>query len=271
MTGGNAVAGSGTVAGDRPRPRSTAVAAVALPVLGALGTVALWWLAIVVLDIESYIVPTPAAVAEAFTRLPDYLLQNAWVTLQETLQGFGLTVLAGILIGAALSSSTVVERAMYPVLVALNAVPKLAFAPLLIVWMGFGQGPKVVMVVLMCFFPIVLATATGLTSTAADLVELSRSLSASRWQTFVKVRLHAAMPQIFVGLKTAMPLAVIGALVGELFGATEGLGFVIQNAGSDTAVAFAAIALLALMSIVLFYALVVIERFMLPWVRETTA
>lgn len=254
----------------RSRGRSVTIAA-GLPIVGVIGTVALWWLAIVVLRIESYIVPTPGAVVSAFGRLPGYMLDNAWVTLLETLQGFGLTVLFATLIGVAIASSSIVEQAMYPVLVALNAVPKLAFAPLLIIWMGFGSGPKIVMVVLMCFFPIVLATATGLTTTPTELVELAQSLTASRWQTLVKVRFRAALPQIFVGVKTAMPLAVIGALVGELFGSTEGLGFVIQNAGADTAIAFAAIALLAAMSIVLFYALVVAERFLLPWVRETTA
>jgi NitT/TauT family transport system permease protein len=210
-------------------------------------------------------------VVSAFNRLPGYLLENAWVTLLETLQGFGLTVLVATAIGAILASSRIVEQAMYPILVALNAVPKLAFAPLLIIWMGFGSGPKVVMVSLMCFFPIVLATATGLTSMPTELVDLARSLSASRWQTLVKVRFRAALPQIFVGIKTAMPLAVIGALVGELFGSTAGLGFVIQNAGADTAIAFAAIALLAGMSIVLFYLLVVAERLLLPWVHDTTA
>lgn len=255
-------------AGNR---RKQAALAVGLPLSGAVGTVVAWWLAIVLLDIESYIVPTPAQVVSAFARWPGYLMENAGVTLMETVQGFLITVVAGLFIGLAIASSDLLGRAMYPVLVALNSVPKLAFAPLLIVWMGFGQGPKIVMVVLMCFFPIVLSTATGLMSTPSELVELSRSLSAGRWQTFAKVRLHAALPHIFVGLKTAMPLAVIGALVGELFGATAGLGFVIQNAGSDTAVAFAAIGLLAAMSIVLFYALVLLERLLLPWVRETTA
>lgn len=250
--------------------KSIAVA-LGMPALGTAATVGLWWLAIVTLDIKSFIVPAPQAVLFAFNRLDGYLLDNTWITLIETLQGFGLTVLVAVLIGAVLASSRHVEQAMYPVLVALNAVPKLAFAPLLIVWMGFGSGPKVVMVVLMCFFPIVLATAVGLTSTSAELVELARSLTASRWQTLIKLRLPAALPQIFVGIKTAMPLAVIGALVGELFGSTAGLGFVIQNAGADTAVAFAAIALLAAMSIVLFYLVVIVERLLLPWVRETAS
>jgi len=245
-------------------------AAIGLPVVGTVATVLVWWLAVLVFNIQSYLVPTPHAVASTFAQMPGYLLENAWVTLQETVFGYALTVVAGLLIGTVLANSRLVEQALYPMLVGLNAVPKLAFAPLLVVWMGFGHGPKVVQVVLMCFFPIVLATVTGLTSTPADLAELARSLSASRWQTFVKVRLKSALPQIFVGLKTAMPLAVIGALVGEFSGATEGLGHVIQNAAPDTALAFAAIALLAAMSIVLFYLLVLAERLMLPWVKATT-
>jgi NitT/TauT family transport system permease protein len=250
--------------------RPSTSATIGLPLIGTVAAVLVWWLAVVAFDIQSYIVPPPSAVASAFARMPGYLTDNAWVTLQETLVGFLLTALGGTMVGIALATSRLVEQALYPVLVALNAVPKLAFAPLLLVWMGFGHGPKVVMVVLMCFFPVVLSTVTGLTSTPADLAELARSLSASRWQTFVKVRLWSALPQIFVGFKTAMPLAVIGALVGELFGATAGLGYVIQNAGPDTAVAFAAIAALAVLSIVLFYVLVVLERLMLPWVKGTT-
>lgn len=251
--------------------RWSAVAAIGLPVGGAVATVGLWWLVIIAFGIESYVAPTPPEVAAAFGRMPGYLLENAWVTLVETLLGFAITIVAGALVGTVLAGSRSVERAFMPTLVALNAVPKLAFATLLIVWMGYGRGPKVVMVVLMCFFPIVLATATGLTRTPAELVELTRALSASRWQAFAKIRLPAALPQVFVGLKVAMPLAVIGALVGELFGSTAGLGFVIQTAGADTALSFAAIVLLALMSIVLFYVLVAVERLLVPWIPETTA
>jgi NitT/TauT family transport system permease protein len=245
--------------------------AVGLPLAGGVAFVALWWLAIVVFDIQSFLLPTPAAVGDAFLREPAYLLENAWVTLTEVLIGFAITVVVGMVIGGILGSSKVIEQAVYPTLIGLNAVPKLAFVPLLIVWMGYGRSPKVTMVVLMCLFPIVLPIVSGLTTTAADLVELSRSLSASRWQTFIKVRLPAALPQIFVGLKTAMPLAVIGALVGELFNADAGLGYVIQSATSDTPIYFAAIAVLAVMSIVLFYAILGIERLLLPWVRDTTA
>jgi len=265
MTGTDAATGS-----RRGYGRSGTVAAIGLPVVGTVGIVVLWWLMIVAFDIESYLLPTPAAVAEIFVAEPGYLWDNTLVTLKETVLGFVLAVSAGIVMGVGLASSRLVEQAMYPVLVGLNAIPKLSLSTLLIVWMGFGQAPKVVMVVLMCFFPVVLATVTGLTSTPADLAELARSLSATRWQTFVKVRFKSALPQIFIGLKTAMPLAVIGAFIGEMFGASAGLGYVIQNAGPETERAFAAIALLSLLTIVLFYVVVVVERFTVPWVKETS-
>lgn len=142
------------------RASSGWLGSLVLALLGGAATIGAWWLVIVAFGIESFLVPTPRAVFDAFLRLPGYLLENAWVTLAETVQGFLLTAAAGILVGALLAASDLLARAMYPALVALNAVPKLAFAPLLLVWLGFGPGPKVVMAALMCFFPIVLATAT---------------------------------------------------------------------------------------------------------------
>ena len=136
--------------------------------------------------------PTPLAVAQTFDRLPGYLFDNAWVTLVETLQGFALTVLIGLFVGLAISSSSLIERAILPV-AAWRSTPSPSWPSRRCWWSGwgFGQGPKVVMVVLMCFFPIVLSTTTGLTTTPTDLVELARSLSASRWQTFTKVRIKS--------------------------------------------------------------------------------
>ena len=260
-----------SVSAPERKPRAGgALSSFGLAIAGAVVSIGLWWLAMIVLNIESYLAPTPPELLDALLREPQYLLDNALVTLAEVAQGFGWSVLLGVAIGALLAGSRAVERAFMPSLIALNAVPKLAFAPLLLIWMGFGQGPKVVLVVLMCAFPIILSTTAGLTSTPADLAEMARSLSASRWQMFRRIRLPGALPQIFVGLKVAMPLAVIGALVGELFGASEGLGFVIQNSGSDVALQFAAIAVLAVMSIVLYYAVVLAERLALPWFKGTT-
>lgn len=244
---------------------------IGLPVAGGLAVLGGWQVATGLLRVPAVLVPPPGAVAAAFARWPGYLAGNFWVTLAETVQGFAVAAGLGLAVGAGLASSRAVAAAAYPALVALQAVPKLALAPLLVVALGFGTAPKVVMVVLMCLFPIVLATTAGLTGTAAELVELARSLCTSRWRMLVTLRLPYALPQIFVGLKTAMPLAVIGAVVGELFGATAGLGFVIRTAGSDTPLVYAALGLLGGMSIALFYALVAAERLLVPWRRQISA
>jgi NitT/TauT family transport system permease protein len=261
----------GTWAGPERR-RSTAVG---LPVLGAALLVGVWWLATVAFHIQRILLPAPPDVVRAFLRLPEYLAESAWVTLGETLGGFAAATVAGLLIGVALTSSRLVEQAVLPLLVGVNSVPKLAVAPLLTVWLGFGQGPKLVMVFLLCFFPIVLSTMSGLASTSADLVELSRSLSASRWHTFVKIRLPWALPQVFVGLKVAIALAVVGAVVAEFtsVGTARGLGAVVITSGTsaDTPLAFAAIILLTGLSVALFYLVVGAERLLLPWVKETQA
>ncbi len=254
----------------QPSQRTGFLAAVGLPLAGVAGTILTWWAAVAAFDIKPYVVPAPSAVASAFSHQPSYLASNSWITLQETLAGFGLAVAGGLAVGSVLAASRRVEQALTPVLMGLNAIPKLAFAPLLVIWLGFGPGPKIVMVVLMCLLPVVLSTLAGLTSTPAELVELARSLSCSRWQTFREFRLKSAAPQIMVGLKTALPLAIVGALVGELFGASGGLGFVIQSTGADASLAFAAIAILAAMSIVLYYALLAAERLILPWAKEIT-
>jgi NitT/TauT family transport system permease protein len=167
-------------------------------------------------------------------------------------------------------SSKVLERMIYPLLLAVNAVPKIAIAPLLVVWLGFGTPTKVIMVFLVCFFPVVISTATGKKSTPAEPVELMRSLDSSRGQGFVKLRLRCAMPQVFVGLKVAISLAVIGAVIAEFVGAKAGLGYVIVQSGAsvDTAPAFAAMTLPGVMSIALFYALVLLEGLLVPWTTD---
>jgi NitT/TauT family transport system permease protein len=184
--------------------------------------------------------------------------------------GYGIAITVGLTTGAMLAASRTLADTVMPAIVAFNAIPKIAFAPLLIVWMGFNPAPKIAMAALISFFPIALAITTGLTGTPTELVDLAHVLTATRTQTLLRIRLPAALPHIFVGLKTGMPLAVIGALVGELAGTDRGLGFVIQTAGTDTATAFAAIGLLAAISVTLFAALTFTQRLLLPWATATT-
>jgi NitT/TauT family transport system permease protein len=258
----------------RPGKAGGGAGATALPVLGLLIAGTAWWLATSVLKlVHPVVLPPPQAVFAAFTAASGRMLEHTGTTALEILVGFLLSMAAGTLIGLALAGSEVVERMFSPLLVAVNAVPKITIGPLLVVALGWGQRPILTMVFLLCFFPIVLGTATGLTSTPADLAELARSLSASRWQAFRKVRLPAAVPQIFVGLKVAMPLAAIGAVIGEFQAGERGLGYVIVQASGvgDSATAWAAIILVALVSVVLYFALALIEWLALPWVRETTS
>jgi NitT/TauT family transport system permease protein len=265
-----AIAGEGgAVPARRTRARGVFTVWIA-PALTFAALLVLWHLATVVFDWPIWLVPTPGDVGEALWDYRSLLPRQFWITLLETLAGFGLAVAIGLPLAVAIAVSRFLERTIYPVLLALNAVPKIAIAPILILWMGFGYGPKIVVAFLLCVFPIVIATASGLATTPSELVELTRSLCATRRQTFLKVRFPAAMPQVFVGLKVAISLAVIGAVIGEFVGSSEGLGWVIVNSGSNvnTPLAFAAMALLAFMSIALFYALVILERLLVPWARH---
>jgi NitT/TauT family transport system permease protein len=255
----------------RRRPRLARVAATWLgPVATGVALIGLWALAVRVFDWPVWLVPSPEDVWRALVDNRSLLPHQTWVTLVESVAGFTLAVLIGIPLAVAIASSRLLERTIYPILLGLNAVPKIAIAPILILWMGFGYGPKIVVAMLLCIFPIVISTATGLQSTPSELVELSRSLCATRRQAFVRFRFPWALPQIFVGLKVAISLAVIGAVIGEFVGASEGLGWVIVNSGSNvnTALAFGAMAILAVLSIVLFYAIVVLERVLVPWAER---
>jgi NitT/TauT family transport system permease protein len=232
--------------------------------------VALWDAATRVFGWEPWLVPPPRDVAEALWEYRSLLPEHTWVTLWESLAGFGLAIVVGIPLGGLIAYSRVMELTVYPLLLGLNAVPKIAIAPFLILWMGFGPGPKILVSFLLCVFPIVIATATGLKQTPAELVELARSLCASEWQTFRRFRFPSALPEIFIGLKVAISLAVIGAVIGEFVGASEGLGWVIVNSGANvnTSLAFAAMLILALVSVLLFYAIALAERLLVPWARH---
>ncbi|WP_306213907.1 ABC transporter permease [Actinoplanes sp. RD1] len=242
------------------------------PAIAALTVVAVWWWVTEALGIRAFFLPSPPDIVAACRREPGYLATSLGWTLLETLAGFTIAAAAGIVLAVALTTWRAVERALLPLLVALNAVPKVAIAPLLVVWLGFGARPKIVLVVLISFFPVVLASAAGLTATPAELTELSRSLAASRRQTYLRVRLPWALPQIFVGLKVAVSLAVVGAVVAEINNPDVGLGSVIalSSTSADTPLAFAAIVLLALLSVALFYLIAAVERLVLPWARAIT-
>ncbi len=243
--------------------------AVAWPAAGAVAVLAAWWAATDWFGVQGYLLPRPQDVASTLVELRGYLAEHTVVTLWEVTAGYALAVAGGVAAGLVLATWRPAWRALGPLLVALHAVPKLPLAVPLVIAFGFGPGPKVTMVVLVCMFPVVLATAAGVQSAPADLVELARSLCATRWQTHLKVRLPCALPQILVGCKQAAPLAVIGAVVGELFGALGGLGYVIRAASTDLALVWAALIILGALSLALFYAVDAVERLLTPWADAT--
>lgn len=241
-----------------------------LPALGVVLALTLWWLATIIFGLEPFYLPAPADVVTAYQRLPSFLVEQAGVTLMETAIGFAIGATGGIAIAVLFAASRTVERMVMPLIAAVNAVPKAALAPLLLVWIGLNIQAKIVLVVLLCFFPVLVSTMAGLTSLPNDLRELAASLSASWWQTFVKVRLAWALPQLFVGLKVASSLAIIGAVIAELQYPDKGLGAVVvtSSQSADTPLAFAAIVMLAVMGAGLFYLVVALERTLVPWARS---
>jgi NitT/TauT family transport system permease protein len=190
-----------------------------------LALLALWELLVRGFNIPGWLLPAPSALALAEWR--GELVRHSLVTLYETLLGFVLSIAISIPLAVAVVHSAILRNTIYPILLAFQSVPKVAIAPCSCLWIGFGTLPKIVVVFLVCFFPIIVATATGLSAVPARLMEVIRSLSASTTQTFIKVRFPTAMPYIFVGLKVAITLAVIGAVIGEFVGSADGLGYLI--------------------------------------------
>jgi len=266
---GEADAPSGRRSGSRP---TMLLAQIGLPALGAVATVAAWWWVTWQFEIRTFFFPSPADVIEAMRLNTDALVEQSWITIWETLAGFGIGAAAGLVFAVALSASGPLQRALLPLIVALNAIPKVALAPLFMVWFGLAHAPKIAMAASICFFPIMIATMAGLSSTPSELGELARSLSATRLQRFLKVRVPWALPQVFVGLKLGMTLALIGAVVAQIARPSGGLGTMIlvaqQNA--NTSLIFAVIVVLTVISVALFYAVVAAERLLVPWAKATT-
>jgi NitT/TauT family transport system permease protein len=194
---------------------------------------------------------------------------NLLVTLEEILAGFAIGVGVGFALGVAIAELPTARRALMPYIISLNAAPKIAFAPLLVVWFGFGLSSKIVMAALIAFFPLLVNVVAGLANADEAKLKLMRSLAASRWMTLMKVKLPDALPMIFAGLKTAIILAVVGANVGEFVGADRGLGYVIKRTEYelDVALTFAVIVLLSAIGILLFYAIEYCERRVLFWTK----
>jgi NitT/TauT family transport system permease protein len=232
-----------------------------------IGLVALWEVLVRHFNVPGWLLPAPSAIAQSMVEWRAELVTHTMVTLYETLVGFAFAIAVSVPLAVAVVYSQFLQNTIYPLLLALQSTPKVAIAPLLALWIGFGAAPKIIVVFLVCFFPIIVATASGLTAVPPQLIDLIRSLSATQMQTFIKIRFPTAMPHIFVGLKIAITFAVIGAVIGEFVGSENGLGYLIlvSTSQSRTPLAFGALVLLTIMSIGLYYAVALVERIVVPW------
>jgi ABC-type nitrate/sulfonate/bicarbonate transport system permease component len=229
-----------------------------------------WEVAARVGAVEDYLLPAPSEVATALFDDRDLLLPDAWVTAQEVLLGFALAVTVGLALAALLHLSPLLRRALYPLVVASQAVPVIVIAPVLVIWFGFGIAPKLIVIALICFFPIVVNTFDGLQSVDREQVKMMKTLRASRADVFRYLELPASLPYLFSGAKVAVAVAVIGAVFGELVGSDAGLGHAIQigTAQLETARVFAAVVILSVMAIGLFALVAALERWAVPWARK---
>lgn len=249
-----------------------------LPIAVIAGLLAVWQLAASwdlianALDIEPFLVPAPSDIADSLIDDRALLLDNAWVTAQEVLLGFAIAAVCGFAFAIALHLSDLLRRAFYPLLVASQTVPVIAIAPILVVWLGFGMGPKLAIIALVCFFPITVNTLDGLRSVDPELPRMMRTLDASRGQTLRRVEIPSALPFLLSGAKIAAVISVIGAVFGEWSGADEGLGHLILVAQGQvqTARVFAAVAVLSALALILFGALALIERRIAWWQPRRT-
>jgi len=237
------------------------------PVLMMVILLVLWDVAIRLFKIPPYLIPAPDKVVGQLIAEWPRLWRESMTTTYATLGGFGMSIVFGIPMAMLIAYSRTVESFIYPLLVFSQSIPKIAIAPLFVVWFGFGIIPKIIAAFLLGFFPIVVATVMGFKSVEADMLDLARSMQASRWQTFIRISLPHALPSIFSGLKVSVTLAVVGAVVGEFVGSNSGIGYVLQiaNGNFDLPLMFAALVVLSMIGVILFVAIDMIERWAIPW------
>jgi NitT/TauT family transport system permease protein len=235
--------------------------------------VLLWEFVTRLSQVPDWLVPAPSQILGVITEKNSVMLSHTLVTLKETLLGFVLALGLGVACAIGIVHFPLLRDTLYPSLIMFNSFPKVAIAPLFVVWIGVGIESKIANAFLTAVFPIVLNTIMGLTNMDPELLELVRSMSKSRWVLFWKIRFPYSLPYVFAGCKIAISLAVIGAIVGEFISGRSGLGYLVLSANNyfNTPMAFAALLYLVLMSLALYGMVILAEKFMLPWYRREAA
>ena len=238
-----------------------------LPLLGILIFLSIWEISVRIAEIPSYLLPPPTEIVATMIEEMDNILEHSWVTAYEMLLGYILAIIVGVPLAIAITASPSFDRFITPILLFFQTTPKIALAPLFLVWFGVGILPKVLVAFLISFFPIVIDTAVGLRSISPDMVDLARSMGATNRQIFLQFRLPTSLPYLFSGLKVAATLAVVGAVVGEFVGADKGLGYLLLVANSNlwTALMFGTIVALTAQGLILFYIIRMLEGLLIPW------
>jgi NitT/TauT family transport system permease protein len=232
-----------------------------------VGFFAVWQLGVVVGKAPEYLLPSPFQIFKELLSAPLWYLDHTVRTIGATLLGFFLALVVGCLAAIGIVYSRILENTLYTLLVALNSVPKIALAPIFIIWMGTGLSSKVAISFLIALFAIVVDTVLGLRSVDPDAIDLFRSLHGRPWQTLLWLRMPNALPHLFSGMKVAISLALVGAIAGEFVASQAGLGYVILSAQGafQTTRVFAAIVLLGILGTILFYIVDMVERIVCPW------
>ncbi len=242
-----------------------------LPPLAVIAAaLVIWEICTVVFDIPRWLLPSPTVIVRELLASWAMFLRHTWITLQEVLLGFALSLAGGVLLSVLIAYSRTLERSLYPFVIASQTIPIIAIAPLLLIWLGYGVGPKVIVVALIAFFPIVVNAVDGLNSADNDMINMMRTLGASRWQIFTKVQVPTSLPFLFSGIRVAVAVSVIGAVIGEWVGSSQGLGYLMIRSKPQflTERVFAAIFILSLMGIGLFLMVGLVERYVIPWHRR---
>lgn len=239
----------------------------AFTLLSLIGAVLVWQAVAVWGHFAPYVLPRPTSVARTISLRNSLLWANTWITLEEIAIGFTLAIILGLPLAWLIARFPVVNDLLAPLLVGLQIVPKIAIAPLFVVWFGFGIAPKVLMTLLIAFFPVLINSLTGFTSETPPMRDLARIMGLSSWAHFRRIQLPNALPTIFSGLKVGVTFAVIGAIVGEFVGASKGLGYVLvlANGNLDTALIFASIVYITVLGLVLYAVVAAVEALSMPW------
>jgi NitT/TauT family transport system permease protein len=237
------------------------------PVAGVLVFLAVWQIGVMWTKVPAYLLPAPTEIARTFIDEFPRLLRHGWVTTYEMLLGYLLAVAVAVPLAIAITSSQRFDQFVMPTMLFFQVVPKVAVAPLFLVWFGVGVLPKVLVAFLISFFPIVIDAAVGLRSMSPEMNDLARSMGATRAQIFMRFRLPTSLPYLFSGLKVAATLAIAGAVVGEFVGADKGLGYLllVTNSNMETALMFATLVGLTFIGLVFFYLVEFLESLLIPW------